>query len=126
MPHGRPAEILSAPVLIVADLFHPVDDFSIELLLNGNVGHGGSRGRTMPMFLSRGEPDHVAGTNLLDGSAFALNPSAASHDNESLTERMGMPCGPRAGFEGYAGTLDERRIGCLKKRIDPHNASEPV
>jgi len=29
-----------ALVLFVADLFHPVDDLSVELFLNGDVSHG--------------------------------------------------------------------------------------
>jgi len=46
-------------------------------------------------------------------------------DDESLTERMLVPCSPRARLEGYARTLNKCRIGCLKKRIDPYGASEP-
>jgi hypothetical protein len=33
--------------LFVADLFHPVDDFSFEAFLNGNMRH--RRGRRSPM-----------------------------------------------------------------------------
>ena len=64
--------------------------------------------------------------DLLDRAAFALNPAASGSDDESLTERMRMPCGPRARFEGYAGTLYKCRIGCLKKRINPYRAGEPL
>jgi hypothetical protein len=63
---------------------------------------------------------------LLDRAAFVLNPTAASRDDESLTERMRVPCSPRAGLESYAGTLNKCGIRCLKKRIDPYGASEPV
>ena len=68
----------------------------------------------MPVLLAGREPDHITGPDLLDRSAFALNPAAASRDDESLTEWMRMPCSPRAGLESYAGTLNERRIGRLK------------
>ena len=102
------------PVLFVADLFHPVDNFPVELFLNGDVRHCRGRRSPMPVLLAGREPDHIAGPDLLDGSAFALNPAAASRDDESLTEGMRMPCGPRPRLERYAGTLNKCRIGCLK------------
>ena len=64
---------------------------------------------------------------LLDRSTFALGPAAPSRDDESLTEWMRMPCSPRAGLESYAGTLNERRIVCLKSgsiRTVPVNHSD--
>jgi hypothetical protein len=99
----------------------------IELVAQLKVRHGHGRGRRgpMPVPLAGREPDHVPGTDLLDRTAFALNPVAAGRDDESLTERMRMPCSPRARLEGYAGTLDKCRIAYLKKRIDPYGASEP-
>ena len=60
------------------------------------------------------------------GPPSALSPAAASRDDESLAERMRMPCSPRARLEGYAGTLNKCRIGCLKKRIDPYGAGKPL
>ena len=62
----------------------------------------------------------------INAAAFALSPGAASRDDESLTERMRVPCSPRAGLESYAGTLNKCGIRCLKKRIDPYGASEPI
>jgi hypothetical protein len=61
---------------------------------------------TMPVFLARREPDHIAGMDFLDRSHFALNPAAAGGDNESLAERVLVPCSPRTRFESYAGTLE--------------------
>ena len=55
------------------------------------------------MLLSRREPNHISGVNFLYCTAFALSPSAAGRDDESLPERMRVPCSPRARFEGYAG-----------------------
>jgi hypothetical protein len=80
----------------------------------------------MPVLLAGEEPDYITGPDLLDRAACALNPTAASRDDESLTERMRVPSSSRAGFEGYGGTLNERRIRRLKKRINPHSASEPL
>ena len=80
----------------------------------------------MPVHLAGQEPDHIPGLDLLDRAAFALNPTAASRDDESLTERMRVPCSPRARLERYAGTLNKCRIRRLKKGIPPYGASEPL
>src|SRR6267143_894659 len=80
----------------------------------------------MPVLLAGREPDHITGPDLLDRSAFALNPAAAGRDDESLTEWMRVPCSPRARLEGYAGALNTCRIGCLKKRVDSYRATEPI
>src|SRR5438046_5570168 len=90
------------PVLLVGDLFHPVNHFAILLFLDGDVRHGRGWRGTMPMLLAGREPDHVTGVDFLNRSAFALGPAAARGDDESLTERMRMPCGPRARLEGNA------------------------
>ncbi len=39
-------------ILIVADLFHPLDDLAVFLLLNGDVRHGGCWRRAVPMLLA--------------------------------------------------------------------------
>ena len=105
--------------MFVADLLHPIDNLAIELFLNGDVRHGRGRRSPMPVLLARREPDHIAGPDFLDGSSLALNPAAARRDDESLTERMRVPCGPRARLKRYAGALNKRRFRCLKQRIDP-------
>ena len=63
-----------APVLLVADLFHPVDDLAVELLLNGDMRHRRRRRGAVPMLLAGREPDHVAGPDFLDRAAPALHP----------------------------------------------------
>src|ERR1700722_9276386 len=95
----------SALVLLVADLFHPLHRLAVERLLDGDVGHGGSGGGAMPMFLARREDHDVAGANLLDRAAFALRPAAAHRDDEDLTERVRMPGRARSRLErdGVAG-----------------------
>jgi len=104
----------SSLVLLVTDLFHPVDNLAVELFLNGDVRHGRGWRGPMPVLLAGREPDHITGPDLFDRSAFVLDPSAASRNDESLTEWMRMPCSPRTRLESYAGTLNECRIGCLK------------
>ncbi len=80
----------------------------------------------MPVLLAGGEPDHITGPDLLDRSAFALSPATAGSDDESLTERVSVPCRSRAWFEGYAGTLNECRVRRLKERVNSYGASEPL
>src|SRR5260370_1106847 len=114
------------PILFVADLFHPVDHFAVALFLNGDVGHGRGGRSPMPVLLAGREPHDVTRANFFERTSPALCEAAARRDDKGLAERMGVPCGAGTWFEGNAGTLNKRRIGRLKKRIDPHGASEPV
>src|SRR5271167_794668 len=82
----------SPAILLVGDLFHPVHNLTVELFLNGDVRHGRDRRSPMPVLLAGREPHHITRPDLLDRSAFALDPTAASRDDEGLTERMRMPC----------------------------------
>ncbi len=77
----------------------------------------------MPVLLAGWEPDHITGAYLLDRSAGALGPADARDHDEDLPERMGMPGGSCAGFEGHASALHMRRIG--EKRIDAYCSGEP-
>src|ERR687898_2500864 len=84
------------PVLLVADLFHPVDDLAVERLLNGDMRHR-RRGRcAMPMLLIRRKPDHITWVDFLDRATPSLHPPAAGRDDQGLAERMGVPCRARA------------------------------
>src|SRR5439155_8583640 len=56
----------SLAILLVADFFHPLDDLAVECFLNRDVRHCVGRSSPMPMLQARREPDHIAGTNLLD------------------------------------------------------------
>src|SRR6266566_3865233 len=106
--------VASAQVLFVANFVHPVDNLAVELFLNGNVRHRRGRRGAVPMLLPRRNPDHVTRPNFLDRTSPALDPAAAGRDDESLTERVRVPCGPRARLESYAGALNACRIGRLK------------
>jgi len=109
-------------ILFVADLFHPVDNLTVELFLNGDVRHGRGRRGSMPVLLTRRKPDHITRTDFLDRPAPTLRPAATGGYDQGLTERMRMPRRPRARLESYAGALNPCRIGCLKKWIDPYRA----
>jgi len=113
-------------VFFVGDLFHPIDNLAVQSFLNGDMSHGRGGGSTMPMLLAGREPHDIAGPYLLDGSACALGPAAASRDDENLTEWMTMPSCPRAGLETDAGTLNQCGLACLKKRVDSYRTREPL
>ena len=100
----------SALVLLVANLLHPFDRLALERLLDGDMGHGGGRRRAVPMFLAGSEDHDVARADLLDRPALASRAAATCGDDKDLTERVRMPGGARAGFEGdgVAGRARER------------------
>jgi hypothetical protein len=110
----RPRWLGRASVLLIADLFQPVDYLAVLLFLNGDVRHGRGWRGAVPMFLARREPDHVTRVDFLNRSAPALCPAATGRDDERLAERVRVPRSPRAWLESYAGALNECRIRRLK------------
>jgi hypothetical protein len=62
----------------------------------------------MPVLLAGRKPHHIARPNLLNGSAFALDPAKTRGDDQRLTERV--PGGAGAGLEGDVGAADARRF----------------
>ena len=53
----------------------------------------------MPVFHSRWNPDNILLSDLLDRASPLLNPARAVGDDQDLTERVRVPCTPRAGLE---------------------------
>src|SRR4051794_24861496 len=88
-------------VLIVSDVLHPFDDFSVEAFDEGDVGHAGDRGRAVPVLLAGRTPHDVAGANLHDWASFALDETAAGGDDQHLAQRVCVPRGAGAGLEGH-------------------------
>src|SRR5689334_8173077 len=116
----------SLAVLLVADLFHPVDGLAVELFLDGDVRHRRGGRCTVPMLLARREPDHVAGTDLLGRTAVALYPAATRRDDQGLAQRVGVPRGAGARLERDAGPGDARRVGRLEQRVHANRPGEIV
>ncbi len=59
--------------MLVADLFHPLDGFTVEMFLNGDMRHTrGCRG-SMPVFLTRRDPDNITLPDFFDLTAPLLN-----------------------------------------------------
>jgi hypothetical protein len=111
-------------VLFIGDLFHPVGGLGIEMFLDGDVGYGcGWRG-SMPVLLARREPDHVTRPDFLHRAAPPLCPPATGRHDQVLTERVSVPCCPRAGLEGDAGTDNTRRSGRVEQRVNAHGAGK--
>src|SRR5262245_60662050 len=96
----------------------------VQMLLHGKVHHLGIGPGTMPMLLLRRDPDGIARADLAHGTTPQLHASHPGDDMESLTERMGMPCGARTGFETHPRTSDSRRGGRLDNRVLPYSAGE--
>src|ERR1039457_3522030 len=86
----------SSLVLFIADLFHPVNRFAVELFLNGDVCHGRGWRSAVPMLLARWKPDDVTRPDFFDRATPALRATAASGHDQRLTQRMGVPGGASA------------------------------
>ena len=98
--------VRSPAVLLVADLFHPVGGLAVETFHNGDVRHGrGCRG-SMPVFLTRRDPDDIPLPDFLDLTAPLLNPAGASRHDQGLAERVAVPRCPGTGLECHAGSTD--------------------
>src|SRR5579859_8101955 len=110
---------LAALILFVIDVFHPVHNLTVELFLNGDVRHRCGWCGSMPMLLPGRKPYHITGPDFFDQATPTLYAPAAGRDDQSLAERMRVPCCPRARLKGYAGALNKRRVGRLKQRVNP-------
>ena len=64
--------------MLVTNLFHPHGAFTIEIFLNGDMRHArGCRG-SMPVFLTRRDPDNITLPDFLYLTAPLLNTAGAS------------------------------------------------
>src|SRR4051794_28919708 len=113
-------------VLLVGDVFEPVDGLAVELLLDGDVGHRRRGRRAVPVLFAGGEPHDVTGANLFNGSAPALDAAGPGGHDQRLAERMGMPRGACAWLECNGRTRSSGGSGGLKQRIDTDGACKPV
>src|SRR3979411_2895961 len=80
----------------------------------------------MPVLLTRREPDHVAGADLLDRGTRALHASAAEGDDQRLSKRVRVPRRARARLEGDGGAGGAGWRGRGEEWVDPDGAGEPV
>src|SRR5438876_6076530 len=105
---------LASAILLITDVFHPIDHLAVERFLNGDMRHCRRRRSAMPMFFARREPYYIARPNFLNRAAPTLNPPKAGRDDQRLTEWMCMPGGAGTRLERDACTTNTRRFGCLE------------
>src|SRR5258705_1281263 len=82
---------LLAEVLIVGDVFEPVDGAPVDEGLDGDVGHRGVVGRAVPVLDPGWSPDDVAFGDALLLPAPLLDPTVAGGAVEGLSARGGGP-----------------------------------
>src|SRR5215475_4666889 len=63
-PYRRVASSLA--ILLVANLFHPVDILAVHRFLNGDMRHPIRWRRPMPMLFTGRKPDDIAGVDFLN------------------------------------------------------------
>src|SRR3954453_22491487 len=110
----------SGQIFLVRDLLEPIDDFAVERLLDGDMAHSGRSGGPVPVLLAGRTHDNIAGANFPFGATPALHPTAASSNDQPLTEWMGVPGAAGAWLEGHQPGRDTGRIRRRKQRVDPH------
>jgi hypothetical protein len=98
---------VSSAVLLVANLFHPINVLTVKLLLNGDMRHTIGCGSAMPVFHARRYPDDITRLDLLLFTTLLLYPACAGSHDQGLAERMGMLC--RAGT-GLKRNVCTRRV----------------
>jgi hypothetical protein len=111
-------------VLVVGDVFQPVDGSAVDEPLNGDVGHRRISRPTVPMLHAGLGPDDIADGNVLPLSAPLLHPSGARGDDERLTGRMGVPCGPRTRCERDLGGAESAAFVGIEQRLDADVSGE--
>src|SRR5258708_34585223 len=78
---GSSFRVSISAVLVIADLFHPLDVLAIELLLHRDVRQCRCRRCPMPVLLAWREPHHVAWLDHLNGAAPSPPPAGTRlHD----------------------------------------------
>jgi hypothetical protein len=112
-------------VLFVGHFFHPVYDFTVEVLLDRDMGHSRKGSGAMPVPLARRKPNDITRMEFFNRAAFALRPATAGCHDESLPERMSMPGGSGAGFKSHTRSGGAGGSFGHEQRIDTDRAGEP-
>ena len=92
----------SLAILLVTYFLHPLDRFSILLFLNSNVRHAGGCRGSVPVFLTRRNPDNITFPDFLLSATPLLNPASARCHDENLAQRVTVPCCAGAGLKRNA------------------------
>jgi hypothetical protein len=120
LSHGRRppgSSSVSSAVLLVADLFHPINVLTVNLLLNGGVRHTIGGDRTMPVFHPRRFPYHIARLDFLLFTTLLLHPASTGRYDQDLAERMGMPGRAGTGLERDGGARRGNDVICAARIV---------
>lgn len=79
---------ISATILFVADMLHPVRRFTVFRFSDGDMDHRAFWRCTMPILLLWFKPDDITRAYIFDRSTLTLNPAESFNDEESLAERV--------------------------------------
>ena len=90
----------------------------VVCFVDGEVDHESVGCGAVPVFLVGFEQDAVAGADDLDRAAAALAQADALGDKDGLSERVGVPRGPRARGKVDAARLQARGARRRRDRID--------
>ena len=126
VPAGIMVMIPMSVIHMDPEVYPEPQAFRPERFLDGNVRHRGGRRGTVPVPDAGWKPDDIAGSDLLDGTAFDLHPAAASRDNEPLAERMRMPGRPGTRLERDAGCTRTSGSVWVEQGINANGAGEPI
>src|SRR5262249_19708157 len=113
-----------AGILLIGHRLEPNHMLTALSLLHGNMFHTVLSGCAMPVLFARRNPDGVAGSDFLYRTAPGLHPTDSRGDKKCLTERMRVPCCPRARFEAHPRRSNARRIRRLNDGILPNRSGE--
>src|SRR5207248_8383998 len=78
------------------------------------------------MLLTRLEPDHISGSDFLEGAAVPLYQAVACRDDEDLAKGMRVPCRASARLEGDGVTRCPSRSSRLEQGINSYRAGKPI
>lgn len=111
-------------VLLVANLFHPLDNLAVELFLKRNVRHFCRGSSTMPVLYAGRNPDDIAFVDLLNLSTLFLHPASTGGYSQGLAERMRVPRSPRTQFKTNSCSSNTRWLDYGQKRFDAHDSGK--
>ncbi len=108
---------LLAVVLFVSDFFHPLGAFAVFDAGNGNMGHGRSGRRAVPVFDARRTLEHISGPEFFDCAVSSACPANAKGHHKVLACGMRMPKGTRTGLKRDIGSGDAGVPAMVKKDV---------
>src|SRR3954452_1213103 len=117
---------LRSEILLVSDRLHPGHRRPIDGLLNGDVGHGLMRRRTVPVLVLSRTPEDVPRMKLQLRTAVDLGPADAFCHDQGLPGWMGVPNGACSRFEMHDRAADAGWLWPLKLARDRCLASEKI